>query len=177
MKYLSNKSDISLIISLIIFLAIARLFPHPPNFVPFTASALFFGKKFGYKNNILIIIAASFISDIFLGFHSTTLFVYSAYIFIITYAKFAESPSLLNRISTPLFGSTIFFIWTNLGVWLFSGMYENSITGLTNCFVLALPFWKNSLMSDYLFYFLFFGAELLVFKFQQSKNLLNSQPS
>ena len=173
MKKIDLKSDKVLMILLTIFLIISRLLPHPPNFVPFTAAALFFGKRFGFKNNTLIIIVASIFSDIFLGFHSTIIFVYSAYLFINIFAKIVDRLKLDTGLFNPFFASSIFFVWTNLGVWLYSGMYEKTFSGLINCFFLALPFWKNSLLSDHLFYLVFIGAEALVFRLNQSKNILS----
>jgi hypothetical protein len=135
----------------IIVAALMRLIPHPPNFVPITAIAIFAGVKF---NNIKIAyaipISIMLISDLFIGFYSISLFVYLAFILIITYSSFIKKYSIKNIILS----SVIFFIITNFGVWLMGG-YPKSIEGLVLCYTMAIPFFTNSIIAD-----LFFSAIL-----------------
>ena len=42
----------------------------------------------------------------------------------------------------------IFFIISNFGVWLLSNTYSGDIAGLITCYVMGLPFLKNSLLSS-----------------------------
>ena len=86
-----------------------------------------------------------FISDLFLGFHSTLPFVYIAFIgisFLGVYSKKIHN-------STILTSSTIFFIVTNFGVWLLG--YPNTIAGFISCYTLALPFFINTILGDLFF--------------------------
>jgi hypothetical protein len=141
----------------IIVAALMRLIPHPPNFVPITAIAIFAGVKF---NNIKIAyaipISIMLISDLFIGFYSISLFVYLAFILIITYSSFIKKYSIKNIILS----SVIFFIITNFGVWLMGG-YPKSIEGLVLCYTMAIPFFTNSIIAD-----LFFSA-ILYYGFEQ----------
>ena len=71
---------------LILFVAVAvlvRLLPHPPNFTPVTALAIFGATTFNNKalGTILPLIALG-ISDIFLGFSTITFWVYGSFILI-----------------------------------------------------------------------------------------------
>ena len=135
----------------IIVAALMRLIPHPPNFVPITAIAIFAGVKF---NNIKIAyaipISIMLISDLFIGFYSISLFVYLAFILIITYSSFIKKYSIKNIILS----SVMFFIITNFGVWLMGG-YPKSVEGLVLCYTMAIPFFTNSIIAD-----LFFSAIL-----------------
>ena len=135
----------------IIVAALMRLIPHPPNFVPITAIAIFAGVKF---NNIKIAyaipISIMLISDLFIGFYSISLFVYLAFILIITYSSLIKKYSLKNIILS----SVMFFVITNFGVWLMGG-YPKSIEGLVLCYTMAIPFFTNSIIAD-----LFFSAIL-----------------
>ena len=135
----------------IIVAALMRLIPHPPNFVPITAIAIFAGVKL---NNIKIAyaipISIMLISDLFIGFYSISLFVYLAFILIITYSSFIKKYSIKNIILS----SVMFFIITNFGVWLIGG-YPKSIEGLALCYTMAIPFFTNSIIAD-----LFFSAIL-----------------
>ena len=49
------------------------------------------------------------------------------------------------------FGSLIFFIISNLGVWFFGNLYEKDLEGLIKCYFLAIPFFKNTLFSTLIF--------------------------
>ena len=146
----------------IIVAALMRLIPHPPNFVPITAIAIFAGVKF---NNIKIAyaipISIMLISDLFIGFYSISLFVYLAFILIITYSSFNKKYSIKNIILS----SVMFFIITNFGVWLMGG-YPKNIEGLILCYTMAIPFFTNSLMADLFFSaILYYGFEKIERKY------------
>jgi hypothetical protein len=61
--------------------------------------------------------------------------------------------------------SLIFFVVTNLGVWAFSGMYPVTFDGLVACYVAALPFLQQTVVSDLLWATVLFGGAWLVKKF------------
>jgi len=135
----------------IVIAAIMRLIPHPPNFVPITAIAIFAGVKFrNIKLAYAIPITIMLISDLFIGFYSISLFVYLAFILITTYSYMFKKYSIKNI----LLSSIMFFVVTNFGVWLIGG-YPKNIEGLILCYTMAIPFFTNSLMAD-----LFFSAIL-----------------
>jgi hypothetical protein len=54
--------------------------------------------------------------------------------------------------------SVLFFVLTNLGVWLFSGMYPRTAEGLVACYAAAVPFFQNTLAGDLFFSALLFGG-------------------
>jgi hypothetical protein len=155
---MKEKNKKILFITLFITVAaLMRLIPHPPNFVPITAIAIFAGVKL---NNIKIAyaipISIMLISDLFIGFYSISLFVYLAFILIITYSSFIKKYSIKNIILS----SVMFFIITNFGVWLMGG-YPKNIEGLVLCYTMAIPFFTNSIIAD-----LFFSA-ILYYGFEQ----------
>jgi hypothetical protein len=145
---------------LIIVLAVAlRLLPHPPNVVPITALALFGGVYLNKKYALIIPLLVMFISDLFLGFHNTIPYVYGSFLLsglIGLWLRQHKKTSII--IIAALLSSLLFFIITNFGVWLVSGMYSHSITGLINCYVLALPFYRNTILGDLIYVGVFFGA-------------------
>ncbi len=72
-----------------------------------------------------------------------------------------------------LLSSVIFFIITNFAVWLFSSWYPRTKEGLFLCFFLALPFFKNTLLSDLFFVPIFFYGYEMIRKLSESiKNKL-----
>ena len=76
----------------IVIAALMRLIPHPPNFVPITAIAIFAGIKFeNIKLAYIIPVSVMLISDLFIGFYSISIFVYLAFILITTYSFIVKS--------------------------------------------------------------------------------------
>ena len=150
---------------LIVFMLIAilfRLFPHLPNFTPVTAIALFGGLYFSNRKMAYIVpIFIMALSDVFLGFHPISLFVYTAFLLVSFIGTQTNKPSIY----TILLGSLSFFIVTNFGVWLIG--YPKTWTGLIECYTLALPFFRNSLLGD----FFYSGILIFGFKFVEKKYL------
>ena len=162
-KKFSNREIVILLF--IIIAAVIRLIPHPPNFAPITAMALFSGLNFQNKKLAYAIpILAMIVSDLFLGFYSISIFVYLSFI-AITYI--GTTIKKIN-ISNIFLSSLLFFIITNLGVWILG--YPMTIEGLLACFTLALPFFGYALAGDLFFSLLFkYG-----FKSVEKKYLIHS---
>ena len=137
-------------ISVGIFLALAasRFIPHPPNFTSLIALSFYVPAIFGRKY-ILAVILSFFITDILIGFHSTTFFTWGSVLIIGLISKYLYQTTLL-RISGALSGALIFFIITNLGVWLL-GSYGYTLSGLILCYTLAIPFFGYTFASTFLY--------------------------
>lgn len=177
-----QKIDIRFgVLSLLVFLtAFSRLIPHPPNFAPVSAMALFGAAYFSKKHIAIIIpIVAMWFSDLFINnvvygrffdsfvwFYSGFYWTYAAFI-IIGFVGFA----LLKKIKTQsliiasILASTLFFIISNFGVWFSGTMYPNNFSGLIACYTAAIPFFKNTIMGD----FVYCGVLFSVFEFAQYK--------
>ena len=80
------------------------------------------------------------------------IFVYLSLFLIcyISHRKFKKI-NFKNIFIFSLVGSILFFIVSNFGVWLLGNLYEKNISGLINCYVLAIPFYKNTLISTLIF--------------------------
>ena len=140
------------VIALIMVLAaISRLIPHPPNFAPVTAIALFSG--FYVTNKLLVYalpIGIMMLSDLFLGFSSISYFVYGAFLLVSFIGTLSKNPKIFKIVPCILLSSISFFIITNFGVWILGG-YPKTWTGLATCYTMAIPFFKNSLMGDFFY--------------------------
>ena len=142
--YLSKKQ--LFIIAFMLIAVLFRLLPHIPNFTPITAIALFGGLYFSNKTMAYLVpLVIMALSDLFLGFHSISFVVYAAFIVVSFIGTQTKKPSVF----TILLSSISFFIITNFGVWLIG--YPKTWSGLVECYTLALPFFRNSLLGD-LFY-------------------------
>lgn len=156
----ANHSRFIALVSAIAAAATLRLIPHPPNFTPIGAMALFSGAYIGRRWLAFVVpLAALFVSDLVLGFYHGVATVYSATALVVLIGYLT-----LDRISplrvglAALASSVMFFIITNLGMWLFSGFYPTNLAGLEACFVAAVPFFQNSVAGDLFYATLLFGG-------------------
>lgn len=135
--------------SLILMAALSRLLPHPPNVVPITALALFSGVYLQKKYAVAVPLAAMLVSDYFLGFSWGTPWVYGSFIVIGLGGLWLRNHrGVAQTIGASLLGSVLFYIITNFGVWVSSGMYPPSASGLAECYVAAIPFFRNTVLGD-----------------------------
>ena len=158
---MTKKSKIIFIICLALIGVSSRLLPHAWNFTPLAAIALFAGAYFNRKYALILPLLIVFISDLFLGFYEWPLMltVYLSYILIgVSGVLLKNRVKVGNVIMMSLFSSLVFFLLTNWAVWQFSPWYTKSFNGLLECYVLALPFFRNSLLGDLFFTGAFFGA-------------------
>ena len=156
----ANHSRIIALISAIAFAAALRLVPHPANFTPIGAMALFSGAYIGRRPlAFLMPLAALFFSDLALGFYHGVATVYSATALIVLVGYYAiDRVSPLRVGLAALASSILFFVITNLGMWLFSGFYPTNLGGLEACFVAAIPFFQNTVAGDLFYAALLFGG-------------------
>ena len=133
-----------------IFLALAasRFIPHPPNFTSLIALSFYIPALFGSRF-IPAIIFSFALTDLIIGFHNSMIFTWGSVLLIGFLANYF-SGGVVKRISGALLGSLIFFIVTNFGVWIISEYYEISLAGLINCYILAIPFFHNSILATIL---------------------------
>ena len=152
--------------SMVILLAvILRLVPHPPNFAPIGAMALFGGAYLDKRYALVIPLFALFISDIFLGFHSTMIFVYGSFIITgIIGIQLKSRKTVRNIIFASILSSLTFYFVTNLGVWLVTNIYPKTTSGLLESYVMALPFFQNTMLGDLFYSGVFFGSYSMILK-------------
>jgi len=164
--------------------AAMRLVPHPPNVTPIGAMALFGGAYFATRRTALLVpLTAMYLSDLVLGFfvydygwfHGLMPFVYGSFAITVCLGL------LIRRRVTPLTvggaamtGSVLFFIVTNFGVWLVSHLYPKTMEGLVNCYVAAIPFFRNTLAGDVVYTMVLFGGFALA---QRYMPVLREEPA
>ena len=158
-------------IGLVLILALSRLIPHPPNFTPIIAVAIMSGYLF---RNVYLSFATLFfsmlISDLFIGFYPNIIFVYASLCLItFLFFKINNKISFKNLFIFGFCGALIFFLISNFGVWLVAGLYEKSLKGLIECYVLAIPFFYNTLISTIFFVYLSFFVNIF-FKKRLNQN-------
>ena len=139
-----------LFILLTFFAAFSRLAPHPPNFTPILSIALFCGISFKSRYIFLIPLFSMLISDYFIGYHSVIMYVYISLLIIFFMGKYLiKEKSFNSTMVLSLSSAIIFFIISNFGVWIVG--YPKTMSGFVACYVAALPFLSNTLISTLLF--------------------------
>ncbi len=137
----------------------SRLLPHPPNFTAINAIALFGICSLGNLGiSLFTVFSTMLLCDLVIGFHSSMVFVYLSYGLIVLMGYWLKSKrSLIRSIFLLALSSLLFFIITNFGVWLVGSMYPKTIIGLELCYLAAIPFLSNNLMSTLLYGGMLFG--------------------
>ncbi len=161
--------NILLALMLILFAAFSRLIPHAPNFTPVISIALFAGAYLKKRYAFLVPVAALFLSDAVIGFYDlgSMAFVYGTLLLIAALGLMLEKKISAGRIlGLSLSGAVIFFITTNFAVWLFPGsMYPKTFAGLAQCYVMAIPFFGNTMLSTLIYSAAMFGVYELADKY------------
>lgn len=154
------NSRLTVLAAIVLMAAAARLLPHPPNFTPIAALALFGGAHFQHRIAAFgVPLAAMLLSDLVIGFHGGMPFVYAAILLISAMGLVIRSRLKLAWIGgAALSASLLFFVVTNFGVWLSGGLYPFTGAGLVTAFVAAIPFFANTLAGDLMFTALLFGG-------------------
>lgn len=142
-----------------------RLLPHPPNFTPIVAIALFGGVYLSRKIAFVLPVVAMMISDIFIGSYeiSLTLSVYGSFLVMVGIGFWVRKHKKWSTIGgSAIISAVLFFIITNLAVWVFTPWYPKTLGGLVQCFLLAFPFFRNTLSSTLFYTPIFFGIYELI---------------
>jgi hypothetical protein len=141
---------------LIVFAFVLRLVPHPPNFAPLGASAVFAGRTLPGWMAALTVLVGHSLSNVALAYRDGHA-IFSDQTPLVWLALCAQmwlGQRLRARRGGALLaaglGSIVFFVASNFGVWL-SGMYGSTTGGLIACYVAAIPFYPATLGSDLLY--------------------------
>lgn len=150
---------------LIVAAVLSRVLPHPwLNFTAVGGGLLFFGARRPLREAIWPVLALM-ASDVYL----TTVFYHYPWhtgAYLITWAWYAGAIVLgrvmLGRqvtagrvVAAPLVASTSFFVVSNFASWI--ELYPHTMAGITACYGLALPFYRNDVLSTLLVTGLAFG--------------------
>jgi len=141
-----------------------RLTPHPPNFTPLAASALF--ASFLFESSVLaaaIPMLALGISDYFIGAYDwhIMMVVYLSLAFPALFGRYLQKNNRLAQtrvLSAALASSVVFFLTTNFAVWYFADLYARDVKSLLQCYIVAIPFFKNTVSGDLLWSGVLFGS-------------------
>jgi hypothetical protein len=139
--------------------AAARVLPHPANFAPVAALALFSGVTMPRRLALTVPLFAMIASDVIIGPHDLAAFTWGSFATIAFLGGFLRTKARPGTLCLgTVAGSVFFFLVTNFGVFLFGGLYPRTAEGLVRCYALALPFFRNTFLGDLFFSAVLFGA-------------------
>lgn len=137
----------------------SRIVPHLPNMTTVGSVALFTGATLSLKKSFAVTFLTMIMTDMVLGFHSVMWATYGGFLITILLGRLLKGRNNWKFIGTiTLLSSLQFFILTNFAVWLTGFMYPKTLSGLFECYIMALPFFRNSLLGDLFYTTTFFGA-------------------
>lgn len=149
-----------LAVVMIAFCAALRVAPHPWNFTPVGAMAIFSGAIIRDRRLAFFVpILTLFLGDIFIGFHKLMPLVYASFLVSVAIGVWLRDRRTVGRITAAtLAGAIQFFLVTNLAVWAFGLSYPRNTAGLLACYVAGIPFFWNTLAGDAVYALLLFGG-------------------
>ena len=147
------------LVTLLVFAGAAlRVAPHPMNFAPIGALALFGGAHFSTKRAAVAVPLLA--GDAFIGFHRLMLYVYASFLVSVAIGFWLRRGKSASRIgAATLAGAIQFFLVTNFAMWFTStGSYPKNAAGLAECYLAGVPLFWNTLAGDAFYVALLFGA-------------------
>jgi hypothetical protein len=173
----------------LILAALSRLVPHAfhgtgLNFTAVGAGLLFFGSR-RPRWQAVAAVAAFAATDFYL-----TRFVYGFPFqvkeYLVTWAWYGavclmasgllRKVTVLRVVAGVIASATSFFLLSNFMVWLGGGMYPHNASGLATCYVAALPFYANDLISTGALSAVLFGLPVVAAKLTEALHAHGKQP-
>jgi hypothetical protein len=168
-----DRARFVVLVALTLAAAASRLVPHPLNFAPIGALALFGGATFAsWRSAFLVPLAAMLASDVgigllagdmSLGFHPLIPVVYGSFALIVALGLLLRRRRRVQPIAAAtVTASLVFFAITNFGNWALLGAYPATWEGLVACYVAALPYLGNTMLGDAVYVAALFGGMALL---------------
>ncbi len=162
---------------LILVAVLTRVLPHAGwwNFSAEGAALLYFGAKRPWREMIAPL-AIFMATDVYLtrfAYHDAfhwqaymTTWAWYAAAMVLGWILLHSRTSWLRVGAAAVLGPTSFFVVSNFSVWAGSEMYPHTLSGLGACYIAAIPFYRNDLISTTLVLAAAFGVPALVRRMQ-----------
>lgn len=149
----------SMLAILLVIIAIAsRLVVHQPQFTAILAVAMFGGMYLPRRQALIVPVGTMIVTDLVLGFHDTMLYTWGSMLAISVIGMYLrERKSALNVLFGSIGAAMLFFVVTNVGAWI-SPLYPDTLAGLRDCFIMAVPFFRTTLVSTVAYSLLLYVA-------------------
>lgn len=142
---------------------------YPWNFSPVAAICLFGGARFSDRRWAFAVpLSALIFSNFGIGlisgegsyvFDSAMPLVIGAFALTVWLGTWLRNRDSAWQIAgVAVLSEIVFFIVTNFAVWAFSSTYTHTVEGLVQCYTMALPFFRNSLIGMAVYGTVLFGG-------------------
>ncbi|MBI2681964.1 MAG: hypothetical protein HYX26_01880 [Acidobacteriales bacterium] len=160
----------------VILAVLIRLMPHPWHFTPVAAALLFFGARMP-RRQMWVPLALLFGSDVLLNsLNAYPLLDVQSWASLAFYAvaivlggTLRDTRNLARVGLTSIAASTVFFLTSNFMVWAAYTMYPHTLSGLATCYWMAIPFFRNTFVGDFVWSLAMFGLPMAIAAFQRRK--------
>ena len=156
-----QKTLLGVATALIALCVVARLLPHPPNFAPAAAVAMFACMLFSRRwHTSAVVTAAMLIGDWFIGFYDlgVMLTVYASLLMPLAARRFLRKATAVRVGTVAVLSGFGFYLTTNAAVWCFTNTYPPNLEGLAASYIAGLPFLKWTLLGNLFYSGILFGA-------------------
>lgn len=156
-----QKTLLGIAAALIALCVVARLLPHPPNFAPAMAVAMFGCVLFSRRwHTCAVVAAAMLLGDWFIGFYDLGVMftVYASLLMPIAARRFLRKVTAVRVGTLAVLSGVGFYLTTNAAVWFFTNSYPPNMEGLGASYIAGLPFLKWTLLGNLFYSGILFGA-------------------
>jgi hypothetical protein len=109
------------------------------------------------RMSLVVPVAVLILTDVLLGFHDTMIFTYGSVLLISTVGIYLrERKNWFTVVMGALTSAGIFFVITNFGAFL--TLYPQTWEGLVQCYTLAIPFWRSTVVSTVAYSVVFYAC-------------------
>ena len=155
---------------IISFGILSRVIVHTPNFSPVLSLAFLGGMYLKGRQAVLVPLALIIISDFMIGSYPLMFVTWGSIVMISALGLWLkEKKSFVNVLGGSIASAVIFFIVSNFGAWL--ALYPHTISGLQQCYFLAIPFFRSTLVSSVAYSLAFYTAYEWLLKRSQGTSL------
>jgi len=150
---------------LIVIAVLCRFVPHVHNFSPVYGALLFGGAHLRRRDAIWFPVVLLAASDLVLNsmYHVNVGWLevvqMAAFASIALIGELMRSRTTWRRLAGACVVSSLsFYLISNFGVWLGWNSYPHTWHGLVQCYVAAIPWYRQTLVSTFVYAGLFFGC-------------------
>ena len=167
----SSRAKIALWFALVAVGICGRLWQPAYNVTPFAAIGLAAGSIFGISLAAATVpIVALVISNMALPGYGSTVMAIVVYVSLacpVLFGSLVQRQGWVAVLGGSLASSLIFFTTTNFATWALSELYPHTLSGLTTCYIAALPFYRWMPVGDAVWSISLFSTLVAVGRIQQ----------
>jgi hypothetical protein len=142
---------------IITFGILSRVIAHTPNFTPVLSMAFLGGMYLRGRQAVFVPLALMVMSDLIIGLYPLVYVTWGSIALISLFGLWLkERKSFVTVFAGGILSAVIFFIITNFSSWL--TLYPHTMDGFRQCYILAIPFFRSTLVSSVAYNLVFYAG-------------------